>query len=109
MESAAALTYLRDRCHDRDRWQPCWTICQPTPTASTHGPVDALAARADRHRLPVPRRPGDLLALHDPGALDRHLLARYIPAATGRRTATPRRPATGRSRSTAGCTTSPAI
>ncbi|MGW8994963.1 NACHT domain-containing protein [Streptomyces zhihengii] len=84
VESAAALTYLRDRCHDRDRWQPLLDHLSADP--------DGVHARA----LSTPWRlgltatvyryhgdPGDLLALHDPGALDRHLLARYIPAATG--------------------------
>ncbi|MDQ1014519.1 NACHT domain-containing protein [Streptomyces afghaniensis] len=82
VESEPALTYLRDRCHDPGRWQPL---------------LDHLAAHPSgvhAHALSTPWRlgltatvyryhgdPAELLALHDTDALDRHLLARYIPAA----------------------------
>ncbi|MCT9110033.1 NACHT domain-containing protein [Streptomyces mirabilis] len=80
--SAPALTYLRDRCHDPARWRTL---------------LDHLAARpfgVHAQALSTPWRlgltatvyryhgdPADLLVLHDIDALDRHLLARYIPAA----------------------------
>lgn len=90
VDTAGARTYLTDRALDPARWQPLvdhlaahpggvlatvlstpWRLC-----------LTATVYHRDGH-------PGELLTLPNADALDRHLLARYIPAAT-RTAANPR-------------------
>jgi hypothetical protein len=80
--SGPALTYLRERCHDLTRWQPlldhlaAHPSCVHARALSTPWRLGLTATVYRSHGDPA-----DLLALHHADALDRHLLARYIPAA----------------------------
>ncbi|MGC0334313.1 hypothetical protein RKD23_007303 [Streptomyces sp. SAI-170] len=79
--SAPALTYLRERCHDPARWRPLLDHLAAHPSGVLAQALSTpwrlgLTATVYRYR----GDPADLLALQDTAALDRHLLARYIPA-----------------------------
>ncbi|WP_437036298.1 NACHT domain-containing protein [Streptomyces sp. enrichment culture] len=80
--SEPALTYLRDRCRDQPRWQPlldhlaAHPSCLHARTLSTPWRLGLTATVYRYHGDPA-----ELLTLNDSGSLDRHLLARYIPAA----------------------------
>ncbi|GAA4326508.1 hypothetical protein GCM10023086_54110 [Streptomyces venetus] len=80
--SEPALTYLRDRCRDPARWQPLLDHLEAHPSCVHARALSTpwrlgLTATVYRYH----GEPADLLTLHDTDALDRHLLARYIPAA----------------------------
>ncbi|MCX5336866.1 NACHT domain-containing NTPase [Streptomyces sp. NBC_00140] len=83
VNSADAHTYLTDRALDTPRWQPLLDhlAAHPGGTVATIMSTPwrlCLAATVYHHD----GNPAELLVLPDAGALDRHLLARYIPAAT---------------------------
>ncbi|MBR8638344.1 NACHT domain-containing protein [Streptomyces tuirus] len=104
--SEPALTYLRDRCRDPARWQPLLDHLEAHPScvhARTLSTPWRLGLTATVYRYHGD--PADLLTLYDTDALDRHLLARYIPAAVEPTAGDPVPPPTGRRRSTAGCIT----
>ncbi|MFE5406977.1 NACHT domain-containing protein [Streptomyces sp. NPDC056580] len=80
--SEPALTYLRDRCRDQARWQPLLDHLEAHPScvhARTLSTPWRLGLTATVYRYHGD--PAELLTLYDSGALDQHLLARYIPAA----------------------------
>ncbi|MGW4567719.1 NACHT domain-containing protein [Streptomyces sp. NPDC004561] len=82
VDTEHAITYLRDRARDSSRWQPLLDHLQARPD----GPLAATLSTPWRLCLTatVYHRTGDPAELlHRPTAhdLDRHLLARYIPAA----------------------------
>ncbi|MFG2127015.1 NACHT domain-containing protein [Streptomyces sp. NPDC048751] len=82
VESARALSYLRERSYDATRWGPLLDHLDLHPTGTLARALSTpwrlgLTATVYRYR----GRPAELIALHDPDALDRHLLDRYIPAA----------------------------
>lgn len=87
-----ALTYLRARCHDPARWQSLLDDLAAHPSGVHARALSTpwrlgLTATVYRYR----GEPGELLTLHDTGALDRHLLARYVPAAVESAAAEPPR------------------
>lgn len=88
--TADARIYLADRALDAPRWQPLLDHLATHPSGSLATVLSTpwrlcLTATVYHHD----GDPSELLALPDADALDRHLLARYIPAAT-RTTPNPR-------------------
>ncbi|WP_280883463.1 NACHT domain-containing protein [Streptomyces pseudovenezuelae] len=78
-----ARNYLIDRALDAPRWRPLINHLAAAPSGPLASVLSTpwrlcLAATVYHHD----GNPAELLALSGPGALDRHLLARYIPAAT---------------------------
>ncbi|MGW3151605.1 NACHT domain-containing protein [Streptomyces sp. NPDC001177] len=78
-----ARDYLTGRALDPARWQPLTDHL----TAHPEGPLATVLSTPWRLCLTATAYhhhgdPAELLTLPDPDALDRHLLARYIPAAT---------------------------
>ncbi|MFH9425579.1 NACHT domain-containing protein [Streptomyces sp. NPDC017529] len=83
VSASRAISYLRDRARDASRWQPLIEHLRGHP----HSPLAAILSTPWRLCLTatVYHRDGDpseLLGHHTGDDLDRHLLARYLPAAT---------------------------
>ncbi|MFJ4790827.1 NACHT domain-containing protein [Streptomyces sp. NPDC088794] len=83
VDTANARTYLADRSLDPARWQPLLNHLAAQPG----GPLATVLSTPWRLCLTATvyhhdGNPAELLALTGPDTLDRHLLARYIPAAT---------------------------
>ncbi|MFF3404121.1 hypothetical protein ACFYW6_37300 [Streptomyces sp. NPDC002659] len=82
VDVAHALTYLTDRALDLPRWQPLLDHLAVHPTSalteilSTPWRLCLIATACHRSGDPA-----ELLVFTDASALERHLLARYLPAA----------------------------
>ncbi|MEU9609731.1 NACHT domain-containing protein [Streptomyces sp. NPDC048057] len=83
VDSADAHAYLTGRALDPARWRPLTEHLAAEPGGMLAGVLSTpwrlgLTATVYHHD----GDPGELLALPDAGAVDAHLLARYVPAAT---------------------------
>lgn len=83
VDTADARNYLNGRALDAARWRPLTDRLDADPS----GPLATVLSTPWRLCLTATvyhqgGDPGELCSLPDPDALDRYLLARYIPAAT---------------------------
>ncbi|MFF4567961.1 hypothetical protein [Streptomyces sp. NPDC001435] len=83
VDTADARDYLTGRALDAARWRPLTDHLAPTPAGPWRTVLSTpwrlcLTATVYHHH----GNPAELLTLPGPDALDRHLLARYIPVAT---------------------------